>query len=660
MRFQFHQQTTMRQGPSPPLRPDFRELLRSPEGRRYLVTRAVAAAKVLSLCVSVLGAGATAVLVQVFAWRRRRHAWFLSGVIYHALRGAIIAAWQRVRRGRPRLPDWSFTFEIANETARSVVLWGQEVLWRYPHFYAVVREIGDTIALPLSSAVCLVHRVKLDEVCIAGVSCQLLSKDSRQEMVMQAHDAVAAQSIQFGEDLHGSVHLGTHTASELDLRRLGYNEQQHQQQQVASEQDDDDRYKAGAATAAAAAAAAAGASLPTGSTPHWLIYFHGGGYASGSPLVSVDVAARLAAAIRKAHDSRPSASETKVRCLLVDYGLAPENIFPKAVDDALAVYEWVAEHYCSSHITVAGDSAGGGLVVSLQMAIKAKNAGACVARKRLGKAVPPSGSGAGSNTSRTASSGGGGGEGRSGAGLVAAAPDPVLLRMPSCAICLSPMLDLRWDDKERPAYPPELEQFDCIQGKLALGCARAYLGGAPAPKSALTGGGTGVTTIGNHPLNVNNDTAVGASSSSSSLARTTTAEDGPMASIREGDADAEGRGEQETKEDRRYRPLYRTLSGGARRMRTDSLEDTNPAVYGDLAGLCPTLVQVGSHEIFLPECESFAQRAADAGSPVRIEVYPYMTHVFQTHAGEKQAEEAVEAVGRFVVEATMAGAAVVR
>ena len=52
---------------------------------------------------------------------------------------------------------------------------------------------------------------------------------------------------------------------------------------------------------------------------HWLIYFHGGGYASGSSLVSVDLAARLAASMRR---HSPRKKEYKVRCLLVDYALA--------------------------------------------------------------------------------------------------------------------------------------------------------------------------------------------------------------------------------------------------------------------------------------------------------------------------------------------------
>ncbi len=84
-----------------------------------------------------------------------------------------------------------------------------------------------------------------------------------------------------------------------------------------------------------------------------LLYFHGGGYCSGS-IVShrrmVTEAGRAA----------------KVRTLAVDYRLAPEHPFPAAFDDALAVWRFLrGQGIAARHIALGGDSAGGGLTIAL-------------------------------------------------------------------------------------------------------------------------------------------------------------------------------------------------------------------------------------------------------------------------------------------------------
>jgi acetyl esterase/lipase len=70
--------------------------------------------------------------------------------------------------------------------------------------------------------------------------------------------------------------------------------------------------------------------------------------------------------------------------LVIDYRLAPEHPHPAAVDDAVAAYRWMlAQGLKPARITVAGDSAGGGLTVATLLAIRdAKlplpGAGACL------------------------------------------------------------------------------------------------------------------------------------------------------------------------------------------------------------------------------------------------------------------------------------------
>jgi epsilon-lactone hydrolase len=84
-----------------------------------------------------------------------------------------------------------------------------------------------------------------------------------------------------------------------------------------------------------------------------LMYFHGGGYCSGS-IVSHR---RLVTEAGRAGG---------VRTLAVAYRLAPEHPFPAARDDALTAWRRLRrEGYAAKHIAVGGDSAGGNLTLAL-------------------------------------------------------------------------------------------------------------------------------------------------------------------------------------------------------------------------------------------------------------------------------------------------------
>jgi epsilon-lactone hydrolase len=84
-----------------------------------------------------------------------------------------------------------------------------------------------------------------------------------------------------------------------------------------------------------------------------LIYFHGGGYCSGS----IRSHRRLVSEAGRA---------AGIRTLALDYRLAPEHPFPAAFDDALAVWRFVrAQGIAAANIAVGGDSAGGGLTAGL-------------------------------------------------------------------------------------------------------------------------------------------------------------------------------------------------------------------------------------------------------------------------------------------------------
>ncbi len=100
-------------------------------------------------------------------------------------------------------------------------------------------------------------------------------------------------------------------------------------------------------------------SIVPGSDPACvLLFFHGGGYCSGS-IVShrrmVTEAGRAGA----------------VRTLAVGFRLAPEHPFPAAYDDALTAWRWLCKQGIEAqHIVVGGDSAGGGLTLALAMRLR--------------------------------------------------------------------------------------------------------------------------------------------------------------------------------------------------------------------------------------------------------------------------------------------------
>ena len=89
-----------------------------------------------------------------------------------------------------------------------------------------------------------------------------------------------------------------------------------------------------------------------------LMFFHGGGYCSGSILSHrrmVTEAGRAGA----------------VRTLAVGYRLAPEHPFPAACDDAMTAWRrLLKDGYAANRIAVGGDSAGGGLTLALAGELK--------------------------------------------------------------------------------------------------------------------------------------------------------------------------------------------------------------------------------------------------------------------------------------------------
>ena len=92
-----------------------------------------------------------------------------------------------------------------------------------------------------------------------------------------------------------------------------------------------------------------------------LVFFHGGGYCSGS----VRSHRRMATEAGRA---------AGVRTLAVGYRLAPEHPFPAARDDALTAWHWLRRQGIdAAHIAVGGDSAGANLSVALINQLRAES-----------------------------------------------------------------------------------------------------------------------------------------------------------------------------------------------------------------------------------------------------------------------------------------------
>ncbi len=89
-----------------------------------------------------------------------------------------------------------------------------------------------------------------------------------------------------------------------------------------------------------------------------ILYFHGGGYISGTCNSHRAITAKFV-------------KNSGIRALLFEYRLAPENPHPAALEDALAAYHWLLDQGIKpSNIVFVGDSAGGGLCLATLLAIR--------------------------------------------------------------------------------------------------------------------------------------------------------------------------------------------------------------------------------------------------------------------------------------------------
>lgn len=89
-----------------------------------------------------------------------------------------------------------------------------------------------------------------------------------------------------------------------------------------------------------------------------LLYLHGGAYVIGNCRTHRNLVSHIARA-------------AGINALLPEYRLAPEHRFPAAIEDAVGVYRFLlSEGFKPGDITIAGDSAGGGLTVATLLSLR--------------------------------------------------------------------------------------------------------------------------------------------------------------------------------------------------------------------------------------------------------------------------------------------------
>jgi epsilon-lactone hydrolase len=89
-----------------------------------------------------------------------------------------------------------------------------------------------------------------------------------------------------------------------------------------------------------------------------ILYFHGGAWLFGWYNTHRMLVGHIA-------------KQTRIQALAVDYRLAPEFPFPAALDDCLAAYHYLLDRGIrSDQVIMAGDSAGGNLVITCMLALR--------------------------------------------------------------------------------------------------------------------------------------------------------------------------------------------------------------------------------------------------------------------------------------------------
>ncbi len=359
-----------------------------------------------------------------------------------------------------------------------------------------------------------------------------------------------------------------------------------------------------------------------------ILYCHGGGYSTGSPLYARTLTTKLA-------------SQLSMDVFCFDYRLAPEHPYPAAVDDAQAAWDYLMlQGYGAKDIFVAGDSAGGNLALALGLRLKKQ--------KRM---LP--------------------------AGFVLMSPWTDLTvsgKTHETKADVDPVLNQNYLNEMIENYVPQAKkvQMEAVKPLQAAGTLQE--GNTIRAAGTLQEGNTLQTADTLREANAlqegNTIRAAGALQEGNTIQEAGTLQEGNILqtadTLREANALQEGniiRAADTLQEGNILQAANTLQTAGTEKQKPgdksankvfEEIFDTeylrNPEIsplFGDFTGFPPTYIQVGDLEVLMSDSTMLQKKMSGEGVAVSLDTYKNMWHVFQM-GPFKTAVEAIHKCGEFI------------
>lgn len=329
-----------------------------------------------------------------------------------------------------------------------------------------------------------------------------------------------------------------------------------------------------------------------------ILYCHGGGYSTGSPLYARTLTTKLA-------------SQLSMDVFCFDYRLAPEHPYPAAVDDAQTAWDFLMlQGYGAKDIFVAGDSAGGNLALALGLRLKKQ--------KRM---LP--------------------------AGFVLMSPWTDLTvsgKTHETKADVDPVLNQNYLNEMIENYVPQAkkEQMEAVKPLQEAGTLQE--GNTIQAAGTLQEGNTLQTADTLREANAlqegNTIRAAGALQEGNILQAADTLREANA--LQEGNTLQTAGTEKQKPGDKSANKVFEEIFD------TEYLR--NPEIsplFGDFTGFPPTYIQVGDLEVLMSDSTMLQKKMSGEGVAVSLDTYKNMWHVFQM-GPFKTAVEAIHKCGEFI------------
>lgn len=137
----------------------------------------------------------------------------------HAIKGFFVTVYQRLQRGRPLAPSFSWSWEVRLGTIRSVVQWGQDVFMHDTRYFESVRRIMNSASYPLYWALTTFqYKVKVKHFMVHDIPCDAWS--CNKEKLESFYNDVVTKSLPQSMDKHNVViylHVGCLSLFSFDI-----------------------------------------------------------------------------------------------------------------------------------------------------------------------------------------------------------------------------------------------------------------------------------------------------------------------------------------------------------------------------------------------------------------------------------------------------------